>query len=80
MFKLNNRIMGAIEALEYMRRFVESLHGDVIIRERILREVNLLIRLLLTRRFAEYETRISRYDKHRTCQSQTQLTGIWNSL
>ena len=72
--------MGAIEALEYMRRFVESLHGDVVIRERILREVNLLIRLLLTRRLTEYEARISRYGKHRTCQSQTQLTGIWNSL
>ena len=72
--------MGAIEALEYMRRFVESLHGDVVIRERILREVNLLIRLLLTRRFVEYEARISRYDKYRTCQSQTQLNGIWNTL
>jgi hypothetical protein len=72
--------MGAIEALEYMRRFIESLHGDVVIREKILREVNLLIRLLLTRRIAEYEARISRHDKHRTCQSQIQLTGIWNSL
>jgi hypothetical protein len=78
--KLNNRIIGAIESLEYMRRFVESLQGDVVIRERILREINLLIRLLLTRRIAEYEARISRYDKHLTRQSQTQLNGIWNSL
>ena len=72
--------MGAIEALEYIRRFVESLQGDVVIRERILREINLLIRLLLTRKITEYEARISRYNSHLTCQSQIQLDGIWNAL
>jgi hypothetical protein len=58
---LNERCLGALEALGYMRRFVEGLGGDSTVKLRVLRELDELIDILLNGSVADFRSRIERY-------------------
>ncbi|MEM3381440.1 MAG: hypothetical protein QXQ11_04700 [Candidatus Bathyarchaeia archaeon] len=58
---LNERCLGALEALGYVRRFVEGLAGDSNVKSRVLREVDELIDILLNGSIADFRSRIERH-------------------
>ncbi|MBS7626725.1 hypothetical protein KEJ51_06795 [Candidatus Bathyarchaeota archaeon] len=58
---MNERCLGALEALGYVRRFVEGLGSDSSVRLRVLRELDELIDLLLNGSVADFRSRIERY-------------------
>ncbi|MEM2902498.1 MAG: hypothetical protein QXO32_07220 [Candidatus Bathyarchaeia archaeon] len=57
---MNDRCEGALEALSYVRRFIEEFGGDGSARC-VLREVNYLIDLLLRGAVSDFRHRIERY-------------------
>ena len=61
-FFLKKRNEGALEALDYVKAFAQTLEGGPRLKGKILNELNLLTKFLLTRSRAEYEKRIHRYN------------------
>ena len=61
-FFLKKRNEGALEALDYVKSFTQNQEGGPRLKSKILKELNLLSKFLLTRSRAEYEKRIHRYN------------------
>ena len=61
-FFLKKRNEGVFEALDYVRSFTQNLEGGPRLKRKILKELSLLSKFLLTRSRAEYEARIHRYN------------------
>ena len=61
-FFLKKRNEGALEALDYVKAFTQTLEGGPRLKGKILNELNLLSKFLLTRSRVEYEERIHRYN------------------
>ncbi|MGQ9543704.1 MAG: hypothetical protein ACUVTM_06450 [Candidatus Bathyarchaeia archaeon] len=60
---MNDRCLGALEALGYMRRFVEDLGGESSVKSRVLKELDELINLLLNGSVADFRSRIEGYSR-----------------
>jgi hypothetical protein len=61
-FFLKKRNEGALEDLDYVKSFTQNLEGGPRLKSKILKELNLLSKFLLTRSRTEYEERIHRYN------------------
>ncbi len=61
-FFLKKRNEGALEALDYVESFTQNLEGGPKLKSKLLKELNLLSKFLLTRSRPQYEERIHRYN------------------